>query len=153
MKHKYASLIHEWAEGAKVQYRIPLHDTPWQDCNSTPHWDNKTMEFRIKRPQWQLDIITAIKAGKTVEVLVAKDTWVTAEVLKNLVEKDNLDLYSWQDEQDYRIKNTTVYMWAYYTNGEWYIASKLLSETEAKTQLATMPQVEKIRKLHIIPYQ
>lgn len=151
MKHKYANLIHEWAEGATVQYRIPLHDTPWQDCSSTPHWDNSTMEFRIKRPQWQLDIITAIKSGKTVEVLVAKDTWVTAAVLKNLVKTNSLDLYSWQPEKDYRIKNETVYMWAYLIDGDWYAQAKLMTELQARTELLKTAGVEKIKKLHTFP--
>lgn len=47
-KHKHADLIHAWADGADIQYKVPMHGNTWYDCNSVPQWDCKTVVFRIK---------------------------------------------------------------------------------------------------------
>lgn len=57
--------------------------------------------------------------------------------------KNNTEKYAWNGEDDYRIVEPNVYMWAYFANGDWHLASKLMTETQAKKELATKPQVEK----------
>lgn len=49
-RHKHADLIIAWANGAKIQFRIPSAgrlDNPWHDCPRSPEWHEK-LEYRIK---------------------------------------------------------------------------------------------------------
>ena len=137
MKHKHASLIHQWADGAEIEYYSILTNE-WR-ATQKPVWDLNT-QYRIKQPQWQQDLQQALKHGDQVEYLM-DGTWIPIYTLDN--EK-------WATEDKYRVKPQPVYVWAYYLNNDWHLASKLLSETQAKKQLATIPGVEKIKKIHTI---
>ena len=66
MKHKHAELIKQWADGAKIQWLDS--DCDWCEAGN-PSWSIETT-YRIKpepRPQWQQDLIDAVKAGKIVQ--------------------------------------------------------------------------------------
>ena len=52
MKHKHYECIVAFAEGKKIQYKLPS-DIQWFDCHNTPVWYLDT-EYRIKpEPQEQ----------------------------------------------------------------------------------------------------
>ena len=58
--HKHAAVIKAWADGAKIQVRIPqagrLSHT-WEDIEDEPiHWYN-TLEYRVK-PEPKPDVVT-----------------------------------------------------------------------------------------------
>lgn len=185
--HKHKDLIIKWANGAKIQYNVPLHGDDWYDCKSTPNWGCATVQFRVKpkelepwqldiveaikqgslvetyvwkdvwtrthtleiyvwnddvesytwldrksyRINWQLDLVNAIKSGKRVEVLIATNEWVKADILERLVKSDDLEHYEWSPKEHYRIKEH-LYWWAYETDSGWYTLSKLMDKAEAK---------------------
>lgn len=150
MKQKHAELIHKWADGAVIQYLSPNNE--WKDAlNNNPTWNaNETYRVKPVLATWQLNLIKAVKEGKEVEwYSVHQRKWMPAEALYYHV-KNNTEKYAWNGEDDYRIVEPNVYMWAYFANGDWHLASKLMTETQAKKELATKPQVEKIRQIHTI---
>jgi len=55
MRHKWADLIHLWAEGAEIQCNINEHsgDFGWLD-DDEPCWHGKNLKFRVKpkEPDW-----------------------------------------------------------------------------------------------------
>lgn len=55
MRHKWADLIHLWAEGAEIQCNINEHsgDFGWLD-DDEPCWHSENLKFRIKpvEPEW-----------------------------------------------------------------------------------------------------
>ena len=65
MKHKHAELIIAWANGAEIE--VSNSGVTW-GITATPDW-NVNLQYRIKpkRPQWQQDLIDAVKAGKVIE--------------------------------------------------------------------------------------
>jgi hypothetical protein len=50
MKHKHAELIHAWADGAQIQFRL-WGGVEWLDT-ATPQWEVK-YEYRIKPEEKQ----------------------------------------------------------------------------------------------------
>ena len=52
MKHKHAELIHEWADGAKIEYKNALNI--WMEVDR-PDWSS-WVEYRIK-PEHKPDIV------------------------------------------------------------------------------------------------
>jgi len=53
MKHKHAELIHAWAEGAEIEYRIIFavssNWSEWQPFESSQRWElSNSVEYRIK---------------------------------------------------------------------------------------------------------
>lgn len=149
MKQKHAELIHKWADGAVIQYLSP--DNEWKDAlNNNPTW-NAGETYRVKPvlAAWQVKLIKAIKNGEEVEYFYHDSGWTKARALHHHVSHNTTD-YIWSTPGYYRIVEPNVYMWAYYLKGEWHIASKLLTEIQAQTQLAVIPGVEKIRKIHTI---
>ena len=51
MRHKWADLIIEWAEGAEIQCDHVEHTdySNWMDCGKrTPQWCSEVLKFRIK---------------------------------------------------------------------------------------------------------
>lgn len=100
--------------------------------------------YRVK---WQQDLINYIKLGKAVEVKISNAWQPADELVSHLMTNKP---YQWKTKDDYRVKEPTVYMWAYFANGDWHLASKLMTETQAKSRLATKPGVEKIRQIHTI---
>lgn len=137
-KHKHANLIHKWADGAEIEYYSVLTNS-WIAINE-PVWDLRT-QYRIKQPQWQVDLQQALKRGDQVEYLM-DGTWIPIYTLDN--EK-------WSTEDKYRVKPQPVYMWAYLIDGDWYAQSKLMTESQARTELIKTAGVEKIKKLHTFP--
>lgn len=136
-KHKHAQLIHKWADGAEIEYYSSILQE-WR-ATQRPVWDLNT-QYRIKQPQWQVDLQNALQRGEQIEYLM-DGTWIPIYTLDN---------ERWASQKQYRVKPQPVYMWAYYLKNEWHIASKLLTETQARTQLAKIPGVEKIRKIQAI---
>jgi len=55
MRHKWADLIHLWAEGAEIQCNINEHsgDFGWLD-DDEPQWHSENLKFRVKpkEPDW-----------------------------------------------------------------------------------------------------
>lgn len=48
MKHKYAELIHAWADGAEIECKADSSNlNDWIPCPH-PFWDDDSVEFRIK---------------------------------------------------------------------------------------------------------
>lgn len=137
MKHKHAQLIHKWADGAEIEYYSVLANE-WRSINE-PVWDLRT-QYRIKQPQWQVDLQQALQRGEQIEYLM-DGTWIPIYTLDN---------ERWGTQEQYRVKPQPVYMWAYLINGDWYAQAKLMTENAAKKELATIPGVEKIRKIHAI---
>lgn len=45
MKHKHADLIHQWADGAEIQWSFG--DGEWYDISNVPEWKD-TLQYRIK---------------------------------------------------------------------------------------------------------
>ena len=136
-KHKHAQLIHAWADGAEIEYYSTLANE-WRAVQN-PVWELKT-QYRIKQPQWQQDLQNALKRGDKIEYLM-DGTWIPIYTLDN--EK-------WATQDKYRVKPQPVYMWAYLVNNEWHLASKLLTENQAKNQLRKIPGVQIIKKLEVI---
>ena len=54
MKHKHYECIVAFAEGKKIQYKLPS-DIQWLDCHNTPMW-YLDIEYRIK-PEPKLDVV------------------------------------------------------------------------------------------------
>ena len=57
MRHKWADLIIDWAEGAEIQCDHVEHTdySNWMDCGKrTPQWCSEVLKFRIKpkEPAW-----------------------------------------------------------------------------------------------------
>ena len=56
MRHKWADLIIDWADGVKIQFSSVENsdDKGWLDCDGTPRWDNEILKFRRKpkEPEW-----------------------------------------------------------------------------------------------------
>lgn len=54
MRHKWADLIHLWAEGAEIQHNAISNpdDEGWME--GYPYWDNENLKFRRKpkEPDW-----------------------------------------------------------------------------------------------------
>jgi len=50
MRHKWADLIHLWAEGAEIQHNYIGNpdDSGWMDCEETICWDSENLKFRVK---------------------------------------------------------------------------------------------------------
>ena len=46
MKRKHAELIHAWADGAEIQFRVGQY-SEWRDCLDIPAW-KLYLEYRIK---------------------------------------------------------------------------------------------------------
>lgn len=147
MQHKHSKLIHEWADGAPIQYLQKTTNT-WIDVDE-PVWDKNT-EYRIKPHQlesWQLELLEAVKLGEVVEVEIAKDTWVVASVLERLVRMDELEHYEWSPQDCYRVRPQPLYLWAFLNDGEWYLHTKLITEQQAKRELAGFARIKKVNVL------
>ena len=64
MRHKWADLIIEWAEGAEIQFSSVRNtdDSGWKDCEGIPFsWDCEMFKFRrkpkeSKEPEWYENI-------------------------------------------------------------------------------------------------
>ena len=60
-RHKWADLIHGWAEGVEIQFNSVGNpdDSVWMDCiDPPPQWDNERFKFRVKpkEPEWHENI-------------------------------------------------------------------------------------------------
>jgi hypothetical protein len=53
-RHKYADLIHAWAEGAEIEHNAIDNpdDSGWQPA-SNPAWDSELLKFRAKPNWWE----------------------------------------------------------------------------------------------------
>ena len=53
-RHKYADLIHAWAEGAEIEHNAIDNpdDSGWQPA-SKPAWDSELLKFRAKPNWWE----------------------------------------------------------------------------------------------------
>jgi hypothetical protein len=60
MRHKWADLIIDWAEGVGIQqnYVSNPDDSGWLDCEGTPLWHDNFLKFRRKpkEPSWYENI-------------------------------------------------------------------------------------------------
>ena len=60
MRHKWADLIIEWAEGAEIESNCVVNpdDKGWLDCTVNPQWGNEGLKFRLKpkEPEWYENI-------------------------------------------------------------------------------------------------
>ena len=73
MKHKHYECIVAFAEGKKIQYKLPS-DIQWLDCHNTPMW-YLDIEYRIK-PKSKPDIVKYVIADVEDEsYIVTKDKW------------------------------------------------------------------------------
>lgn len=128
-----------WCKAEALHYHVENNTQKYR-------WEDEK-DYRIALDAWQLDLVKAINEGKLVEYRDSDGYWQPANTLHRNVKDSTAYEYIWRVKQDYRVKEPNLYAWAYYANGEWYIASKLLSETRAQKYLATTPGVEKIKKL------
>jgi len=67
MKHKHADLIHAWADGAEIQYRIANKNGKgsWID-DDCPTWFDEELEYRIK-PEEKKPVVRWLWAYKDVD--------------------------------------------------------------------------------------
>ena len=78
-RHKHADLIHAWAEGAIIQFKLP--DGDWKDClDNVPLW-NPDGNYRIK------PAIKTIKFRNWLTKSGRISTW-------NLIEGDSVEGYT-----------------------------------------------------------
>jgi len=60
MRHKWADLIHLWAEGDEIQHThiLSQDDIGWIDSKVNPMWDSEFLQFRVKpkEPEWHENI-------------------------------------------------------------------------------------------------
>ena len=56
MRHKWADLIIDWAEGAEIEFNSVENsdDIGWLDCTVSPVWGCESLKFRRKpkEPAW-----------------------------------------------------------------------------------------------------
>lgn len=94
-KHPHAEFIKAWLDGKEVEVETP---DGWSKVLHLLAFHNFG-EFRFARPQWQRELIDAVKAGKVVEYLNHKG-WVSS--LINDI--SNLDNYVFHVQPLYRIR-------------------------------------------------
>ena len=80
MRHKWADLIHLWAEGAEIQCNINEHsgDFGWLD-DDEPCWHSENLKFRVKpkEPEWWENIPehgVLIRSNRTGSIYVTHTT-------------------------------------------------------------------------------
>jgi len=95
MKHKHYDMIVAWADGAQIQLKAI---NGWRDIQCPKWHDNNDYRIKPTRPQWQQDLIDAVKAGKVVEVNVG--------VWKKSLLNDDTESYKFgvAPPEQYRIK-------------------------------------------------
>lgn len=139
MKHKHSELIKQWADGAKIEFFNRLTQS-WQDADN-PVWSVND-QYRVKPEAWKEALVKAIKDGKQVEYNSGYG-WEPASLLHRCVKDDNFEVYSWYEEDSYRVKpqpleawqqalvnavkEGKVVKWRATTSNDWYEAVSLIS--------------------------
>lgn len=111
-KHKWADVIHAFADGKEIQWRwiVGCVDRPWYDLsdstNTNPEFNNSAIEWRVKPFKYQY-IIDAHKEGKAIQYKSQDGQWCDIpEVAKMLIDCWSPYVHNGglMDDIEYRIK-------------------------------------------------
>lgn len=128
-KHKHAALIKARADGAEIEQKLDGED--WEYVPS-PSWSDD-LDYRIKRPRWQQDLIDAVKAGKVVELKNMHGDWVSSD----LSTQGEKYIFGYLTQDRYRIKpaeKVVRWQWVYKDNNGYWLGTGFYTEAEAKTE-------------------
>lgn len=134
-KHKWADVIHAFAEGKEIQWRfISLKSgeiSIWEDIPKIqdPQFNNPCIEWRIKPHKYQ-DVIDAYVRGETVQYYCINPDWNSGWL--DVVRGKSLDVFD--SGHEYRIKpkpDIRVKLWRHDKGFRFHLTFVFDGETKA----------------------
>lgn len=127
-KHRWADVIHAFAEGKEIQWRFVNYD--WENLSGdNPQFNNTQIEWRVKPHKYQ-DVIDAYLRGETVQCFKGsgynKRGWV------DVVKGTSLDVFD--TGHQYRIKpkpDIRARLWSHNPIDKFHLVFVFDGETKA----------------------
>lgn len=149
MKHKHHDVLIAIAEGRDVEW-YDIESNAWRVPTAFNPIENHECKWRIKpepEAEWKQKLRQAAREGKRIEYFDARRAngaiigWTDCLINSN---PDGWDFME-SDNSDYRIvpKTVTRWLWAYSTDGAWWLAPMPMTEGEANMRYP-LKSVQKI---------